>query len=47
MDPRELEAMGFLAAASFDQALEMAFWLKGPDASVTVIPDGVSVIVRS
>lgn len=47
MDPRELEAMGFLAAASFDQALEMAFRLKGPDASVTVIPDGVSVIVRS
>ena len=47
MDPRELEAMGFLAAASFDQALEMAFRMKGPDASVTVIPDGVSVIVRS
>ena len=47
MDPRELEAMGFQAAASFDQALEMAFRLKGPDASVTVIPDGVSVIVRS
>ena len=47
MAPRELEAMGFLAATSFDQALEMAFRLKGPDASVTVIPDGVSVIVRS
>lgn len=47
MDPRELEAMGFLAATSFDQALEMAFQLRGPDASVTVIPDGVSVIVRS
>ena len=47
MDLQELESMGFLAASSFDQALEMAFKLKGPDASVTVIPDGVSVIVRT
>ena len=47
MDLQELESMGFLGASSFDQALEMAFKLKGPDASVTVIPDGVSVIVRT
>ena len=47
MDLRELESMGFLAFASFDEALEKAFELKGRDASVTVIPDGVSVIVRS
>lgn len=47
MDLGELESMGFLAFASFDEALEKAFELKGSDASVTVIPDGVSVIVRS
>jgi len=47
MDLKELERMGFLAYASFDEALEKAFELKGSDASVTVIPDGVSVIVRS
>lgn len=46
MEGQELEHMGFLAAKTFDQALEMAFQLKGADASVTVIPDGVSVIVR-
>ncbi len=33
-------------AASFEAALERAFELKGADASVSVIPDGVSVIVR-
>lgn len=46
MEPRELEGMGFLAARSFDEALDMAFRRRGADASVTVIPDGVSVIVR-
>ena len=46
MDHVELKKVGFLAANSFDEALEQAFALKGPDASVTVIPDGVSVIVN-
>lgn len=46
MDLRELEHMGFLAARSFDEALSTAFRLRGGSASVTVIPDGVSVIVR-
>ena len=46
MDHEELKKVGFLAANSFDEALEQAFALKGPDASVTVIPDGVSVIVN-
>lgn len=47
MDLKELESMGFLAYASFDEALDKAFELKGSDATVTVIPDGVSVIVRN
>ncbi len=34
-------------APSLDEALHMAEKLKGADASVTVIPDGVSVIVRN
>lgn len=46
MEHAELERMGFLAARSFDEALDKAFAIKGADASVTVIPDGVSVIVQ-
>lgn len=45
-EPQLLEQMGFLTARSFDQALEMAFAIRGDAASVAVIPDGVSVIVR-
>ena len=33
-------------ALTFDEALKRAFEIKGKDAKVTVIPDGVSVIVR-
>ncbi len=46
MDHSELNRMGFLTAESFDEALEKAFQLKGRNASVAVIPDGVSVIVQ-
>lgn len=46
MAAEEIQRMGFLAAHDFEQALQMAFAIKGKDASVTVIPDGVSVIVR-
>ena len=46
MDHGELERVGFMTASGFDEALEKAFALKGADASVTVIPDGVSVIVN-
>ena len=34
-------------AATFQEALQRAFEIKGNNASVTVIPDGVSVIVRT
>lgn len=33
-------------AFTFEEALQRAFELKGQAASVTVIPDGVSVVVK-
>jgi len=33
-------------ASSLDEAMEKAFALKGSEATVTVIPDGVAVITR-
>ncbi|MHC1691455.1 MAG: nickel-dependent lactate racemase [Sphaerochaetaceae bacterium] len=42
-----VEAMGFMYASTSGDALREAYRLKGPCAKVTVIPDGVSVIVRS
>ena len=33
-------------AKTFDEALERAFEIEGPDAKVTVIRDGLSVIVE-
>lgn len=45
--PREtVEKMGFVYAESADEALQKAYGMKGKDAKVTVIPDGVSVIVQ-
>ncbi len=41
-----VERMNFIYAATLDEAMAKAFELKGTDASVTVIPDGVSVITR-
>lgn len=38
--------MYFKAASTLEEALSMAEKLVGTDASITVIPDGVSVIVR-
>ena len=38
-------AMKMLYAASPAEALSMAQAIKGEDASVTVIPNGVSVII--
>ena len=39
-------AMGFLYADTVDSALQQAYEIKGKDAKVTIIPDGVSVIVK-
>ncbi len=46
LDRSTVEHMHFIYASSIDDAVETAFAIKGKDASVTVIPDGVGVIVR-
>ncbi|MCB2352692.1 nickel-dependent lactate racemase [Clostridium estertheticum] len=45
-DPQMIKKMHMQHALTFDEALERAFKIKGKDASISVIPDGVSVIVR-
>jgi lactate racemase len=46
IDRATVEKMNFIYATAMDEALEKAFALKGREAKVTVIPDGVGVIVR-
>ena len=45
-DPKMITGMHMDHAKTFDEALARAFELKGDDATVSLIPDGVSVIVR-
>ncbi|MCB2307121.1 nickel-dependent lactate racemase [Clostridium estertheticum] len=45
-DPEMIKKMHMQHALTFEEALERAFKIKGKDASISVIPDGVSVIVR-
>lgn len=45
-DPKLIEDMHLKHAGSFEEALDMAFRLKGKDAKVAVIVDGVSAIVN-
>lgn len=45
-DPQMIKNMHMKHASSFEAALQMAFDIKGKDAKVAVIPDGVSVIVK-
>ncbi|MCR1849594.1 nickel-dependent lactate racemase [Paeniclostridium sordellii] len=45
-DPQMIKNMHMKHASSFEEALQMAFDIKGKDAKVAVIPDGVSVIVK-
>ncbi|MBR4696136.1 MAG: nickel-dependent lactate racemase [Selenomonadaceae bacterium] len=45
-DPQMIRGMHIQHAMNFDEALKKAFELKGPKATVSVIPDGVSVVVR-
>lgn len=45
-DPELIRGMHMEYAQTFDAALARAFELKGKAASVSLIPDGVSVIVR-
>ena len=46
-DPKMLTDMHLQHASTFDEALNKALELKGKDASITVIPDGVSVVVKA
>ena len=45
-DPEMIRKMHMEHAKTFDEALARAFELKGGNATVSLIPDGVSVIVR-
>jgi len=45
-DPEMIKKMHMQHAFTFEEALERAFEIKGHEASISVIPDGVSVIVR-
>ncbi|SCY97067.1 nickel-dependent lactate racemase [Alkaliphilus peptidifermentans] len=45
-DPKLVTDMHMLHAYTLDEALKMAYEMKGKDASITVIPDGVAVIVK-
>ena len=45
-DPGLITGMKMMHASTFAQALEMADSIKGKKATITVIPDGVSVVVK-
>ncbi|MBU3144000.1 nickel-dependent lactate racemase [Clostridium sp. CF012] len=45
-DPEMIVKMHMKHAATFEKALQMAFEIKGENAKITVIPDGVSVVVK-
>ncbi|MCG8400695.1 MAG: nickel-dependent lactate racemase [Firmicutes bacterium] len=45
-DPALITGMKMLHAATFDEALNTALRIKGKDARITVIPDGVAVVVK-
>lgn len=44
LDPEQVKKANMIPAASPDEALELAYKMKGADARVVVIPDGVSVL---
>jgi nickel-dependent lactate racemase len=46
-DPKMVTDMKMLHAYTLEEALKMAYEIKGEAATVTVVPDGVSVIVRN
>jgi nickel-dependent lactate racemase len=45
--PEMIKAMHMKHAYTIEEALTMAYGIKGKDAGIAVIPDGVSVIVKS
>ncbi|MEG0852906.1 MAG: nickel-dependent lactate racemase [Angelakisella sp.] len=44
LSPEEVRKANMIPASSPDEALELAYAMKGKDAKVVVIPDGVSVL---
>ena len=44
LDDETVRACNMIPAKSVDDALQIALEMKGADASVVVIPDGVSVL---
>ena len=46
-DHQMIRNMGMTAASTLNEALALAFEITGNDASVSVIPDGVSVIINN
>ncbi|MBU2701738.1 nickel-dependent lactate racemase [Sporomusaceae bacterium BoRhaA] len=46
VDPKLISGMHMELATTFEQALKRAYEIEGEDAKVTVIPDGLSVIVE-
>lgn len=45
-DPDMIKSMHMKHANTFEEALEMAYKIKGKDADVVVIPNGVGVVVK-
>lgn len=45
-DPKTLEDFHFIPVKTLDEAMEKADELMGKDSTVTVIPDGIAVIVK-
>ena len=45
-DPDMIKSMHMKHAYTFEEALEMAYKIKGKDAEVVVIPNGVGVVVK-
>ncbi|WP_326514247.1 nickel-dependent lactate racemase [Clostridium intestinale] len=45
-DPDMIKSMHMKHASTFEEALEMAYKIKGKDAEVVVIPNGVGVVVK-
>lgn len=46
LDKMVVEKMGFLYSENISDALNLAYKIKGDKSKVTVIPDGVSVIIK-
>jgi nickel-dependent lactate racemase len=44
LSPETVRSCNMIPAATADEALAIAYGIKGADASVAVIPDGVSVL---